>query len=547
MSAPLFKKIKKDSLRFGKKEDVKEIYFFGFVLLIIVFFLIFFIRLFQITIIKGGYYRQLSEKNRLREILIEAQRGRILDRKGFVLVENISPNLNEKGLRINSKRIYHSGEVFAHLIGYRGLASSLELKNDLCLNKAKLGDKVGKKGVEWLFECQLRGQPGKKLIEVDASGNFLRTVAVIPPKNGLDLKLALDWRLQKKAYDLIKEKKGAIIAILPKNGEVIAFVSSPSFDPQIFEDEDSKMIENLLVDEKKALFNRVSEGEYPPGSIFKLVVAAAAIEEKIINENTKINDTGILKLGPLTFGNWYYLQYGKTDGLVDVKKAIQRSNDTFFYQIGGKLGEQKIKKWLEIFGLGKKTGIGIEEKEGLTPSSFWKEDKLKEKWYLGDTYNFSIGQGYLLTTPLQIAVLTSIFANNGYLCPPQLLKQKNTEKQSNLSLSSCQKLLLSQKTLDLIKEGMKQACSPGGTGWPLFNFKVNIPNKNAQEIITACKTGTAESQSKNHLPHAWITVFAPYDNPEIVLTVFLENAGQGSDQAGPIAKEVLKEYFERKD
>jgi penicillin-binding protein 2 len=547
MSPPIFQKIKKDKLRFDKEEGKKEIYFFGFVLLIVVFFLIFLVRLFQLTIIKGSYYRQLSEKNRLREILIEPQRGKILDRKGFVLVQNIAPNINEKGLRINSKRIYHSGEAFAHLVGYRGLASSLELKNDLCLNKAKIGDKIGKKGVELVFDCQLRGKPGKKLIEVDALGNFLRTVSVISPENGVDLKLALDWQLQKKAYDLIKEKKGAVIALLPKTGEVITFVSSPSFDPQIFEDEDSQLLKNLLVDEKKPLFNRASEGEYPPGSVFKLLVAAAALEEKVIDDYTTIEDTGILKLGSLTFGNWYYLQYGKTDGLVDVVKAIQRSNDIFFYQVGGKLGEEKIKKWAEIFGLGKKTEIGIEEKEGIVPFSFWKEDKLKDKWYLGDTYNLSIGQGYLLTTPLQMAVLTSVFANNGYLCQPQLLKLSNVETSYGVSSPNCQKLPLSQKTIDLIKEAMKKACSPGGTGWPLFNFKVNISQTKTQTIETACKTGTAESQSKESLPHAWFTVFAPYDNPKIVLTVFLENAGQGSDVAGPVTKEILKDYFERKE
>jgi len=546
MSAIFFKKIEKDNLRFDKKEEKNEVYFFSFILLIIIFFLIFFVRLFQLTIIKGSYYQQLSEKNRLREILIEPKRGRILDRKGFVLVENTDPDINEKGLRVKSKRIYYFGEAFAHLVGYRGLASSLELKNDLCLNKAKIGDKIGKKGIELFFDCQLRGKPGKKLIEVDNSGKFLKTVSVISPKNGVNLNLALDFQLQKKAYELIKEKKGAVIALLPKTSELIVFVSNPSFNPQVFEDEDSRTIKKLLNDEEKPLFNRASEGEYPPGSIFKLIVSASALEEEIINEKTEINDTGILKIGPLNFGNWYYLQYGKTDGLVDVKKAIQRSNDIFFYKVGGELGEQKIKNWAEIFGLGKKTNFGIEEREGMVPSSFWKEDKLKEKWYLGDTYNLSIGQGYLLTTPLQIAISTSVFANNGYLCKPQLLKLSNAKTQNNLSLPNCKKLPLSKKTLNLIKEGMRMACSPNGTGWPLFNFKFNLTNKKTQEIQTACKTGTAESQSKNTLPHAWITVFAPYENPEIVVTVFLENAGQGSDMAGPVAKEILKEYFERK-
>jgi len=543
----IFKKIKSRDLNFDKKDDKSELSFFSFFLLVFVFLFVLFSRLFQLTIIKGIYYKQLAEKNRTREIIIEPQRGKIFDRKGLTLVKNLPADTQSQQLRLISKRIYYDGETLAHLIGYQSIANNLDLKNDQCLNKLKLGDKTGKKGVEALFDCELRGIAGKKLIEVDAAGNFLKTIAIIPPKNGKDLKLALDWQIQKKAFDLIKEKKGAVIGLLPKTGEVIVFVSSPSFDPQIFENEDKKTIVELLNNKEKPLFNRASEGEYPPGSIFKLVVATGALEEKVINEKTVFEDKGILKLGPLTFGNWYYLQYGKTEGMVDVVKAIQRSNDTFFYQVGGKLGEEKIKKWAEIFGLGKKTGIGIEEKEGVVPSSFWKEDKLKEKWYLGDTYNLSIGQGYLLTTPLQIAVLTSVFANDGYLCRPQLLKLSNVETRHGVSSPNCQKLPLSQKTLNLIKEGMKRACSPGGTGWPLFNFKVNISGTKTQAIQTACKTGTAESQSKDNLPHAWFTVFAPVDNPEIVLTVFLENAGQGSDVAGPVAKEILKEYFERKE
>jgi len=545
MTSLLSKKIKKDSLIFEKKSNKKELLFFVSVLFIFVCFLIIFTRLFQLTILKNAYYQKLAKNNRVKELIIEPQRGKILDRKGFVLAKNLPADIKQEKMRIISKRIYYEGESFAHLVGYRSLADMNDFKNDQCLNKIKLGDKVGKKGVEALFECHLRGKAGKKLIEIDALGNFLRTIALIPPENGKDLKLALDFNLQKKAYSLIKDRKGAIVGLIPKTGEVLLFVSSPSFNPQVFEDENKNEIKKLLTEEKKPLFNRASEAEYPPGSIFKLVVASAALEEKIIDEKTQIEDKGILKIGALTFGNWYYLQYGKTDGMVDVIKAIARSNDIFFYQVGGKLSEIKIKKWAEIFGLGKKTGIGIEEKEGLVPSSFWKEDKLKEKWYLGDTYNLSIGQGYLLTTPLQNVVLTSVFANNGYLCPPQLLKTSNTLGDNQLK-KNCQKLPISSKTLSIIKEAMKKTCSPGGTGWPLFNFKIDLPNKKTKEIKTACKTGTAEAQSKNSLPHAWITVFAPYENPEIVLTVFLENAGQGSDMAGPIAKEILKEYFERK-
>jgi penicillin-binding protein 2 len=186
------------------------------------------------------------------------------------------------------------------------------------------------------------------------------------------------------------------------------------------------------------------------------------------------------------------------------------------------------------------------EEEGLIPSSFWKQETFADRWYLGDTYNLSIGQGYVLVTPLQLNLATAVFANGGYLCKPKLLKDEIPE---------CKSLGLSKKTLDLIGQGMKQACSPGGTGWPLFKFKVqsskfkveNQEKVEEQEIQTACKTGTAESHDKTKLPYAWFTVFAPFEKPEIVLTVLIEEAGQGSDIAGPIAREILKSYFERKE
>ena len=248
-------------------------------------------------------------------------------------------------------------------------------------------------------------------------------------------------------------------------------------------------------------------------------------------------DTGVLKAGPLEFGNWYYLQYGKTDGMVDIVKAIRRSNDIFFYKTGDALTPVKIKKWAELLGYGVNTKIGISEAEGLIPSPFWKEETIKDKWYLGDTYNLSIGQGYVLVTPLQVTAATTVFANGGYLCNPQLLKLKSKTSSRADSLNTCKKLPVSQKTLDLVRQGMLEACTTGGTGWPLFDFKPSV----------GCKTGTAESHGEESLPHAWFTVFAPFDKPEIALTVLVEEAGQGSDIASPIAKEILATYFNRSE
>ena len=541
---PLFHKGESGKMHFaGQRKLTSQFFLYFYICLILILFLLLILRLFQLTIVKGDYYRRLSEENRIRELLIESKRGKIIDRKGFVIAENKKADVEKNMARLTSSRSYLASESIAHLIGYRQKADKDDMKNDSCLNKLKIGDKVGKKGIEKLFECKLRGKQGKKLIEVDAKGNYLRTLSLFPATDGETIQLALDLELQKKTYELIKDRKAAVVGIKPQSGEIIILVSTPSFNPQDFEDENRQNTSLYLKDEHKPLFNRVTEGGYAPGSIFKLVLAAGALEEKRIDEKTLFEDTGILKAGPLSFGNWYFLQYGKTDGMVDIVKAIRRSNDIFFYKTGSLLTPSKIKKWAEIFGYGIKTGIGIDETQGLVPSPFWKEETIKDNWYLGDTYNLSIGQGYLLVTPLQVTQATAVFANGGYLCKPELLKISSFAKASK-DRQSCKKLSISQKTLDLVRQGMKEACSSGGTGWPFFDFKPPV----------GCKTGTTESQSKETLPHAWFTVYAPatfdvapYETPEIALTVLVEESGQGSDIAAPIAKEILKTYFERSE
>ena len=541
---PFFQKGDSKGLHFFSTNNrLVENAFFIYIAIIFLFLIILFLRLFQLTIVKGNYYRALSEQNRLREIVIEAPRGKIVDRKGFIIAQNLNPDINQKikpgildnNQKIISRRIYQNPETVAPLIGYRQIADVNDLKNDTCQYKLQLGDRTGKKGIEKLFDCELRGRPGKKLVEIDAQGQYLKTVDVIVPIPGNRIQLALDLELQKKAYELVKKTKAAIIVTNPKTGEILASVSSPSFNSQDFEDNLNNNIQNYLTNKGNPLFNRVTEATYPPGSLFKLVVATAGLEEKSIDEKTEIDDKGSIKAGASTFGNWYFLQYGKVEGIVDIIKAIRRSNDIFFYKVGERTGVEKIKKWSDIFGLGKLTKIGIDEVEGIIPSTFWKKDLLKENWYLGDTYNLSIGQGYVGTTPLQMALVTDVFANGGYLCRPQLLKMNLSNDKF-----TCKKLPISQKTIDLIREGMKQACSTGGTGWPLFDFTVG-----KIKIQTACKTGTAESHAASGMPHAWITAFAPFDKPEISVTVLIEEGGQGSDVAGPIAKEILKAYFER--
>ncbi len=541
------------SMDFQKKSTNSSPYFLGMYMVgVFIFFVVVVIRLFNLTVVKGAYYSTLSDNNRVREIIIEPKRGKIIDRKGVILAANHDPDQQQQKDRLVSSRIYYNPDSTAHILGYRQTADKNDLKNDPCINKLKLGDKTGKKGVEKLFECDLRGEHGKKLIEVDAMGEYIKTLSVLDPLNGHDIELAVDILLQEKAQELLKGKKGAVVGIKPATGEVLVLASNPTFNPQIFEDGATKEASELFIDEEKPMFNRATEGTYPPGSVFKMFVAAAGLEEKVVTADTVFQDDGFLKAGTRDFHNWYYLEYGKTEGEVNLLKSLQRSNDIYYYELGAKLGPEKIKKWAEIFGFNARTGIGLAEKEGIIPSTFWKEDTLKEQWYLGDTYNLSIGQGYVTSTPLQVALATVPFANDGEYCNPMLLKNgSNTEV-----VPQCEKLPISKKSHDIIREGMKLACDPGGTAWPFFDFgvKESTPSATPAEatasasitrpIDVGCKTGTAESfEGKD--PHAWFTVFAPYDNPEIVLSVIVEEGGQGSDVAAPIARDILQTYFER--
>lgn len=345
-------------------------------------------------------------------------------------------------------------------------------------------------------------------------------------------------------------------------------ISKPSFDPNLFTlplsyQESTQSAEaqlnSLLYDvSDKALLNRAISGVYPPGSTFKLVVAATGLDDKIINENFTVNDTGVLNVGAFSFSNWYFSQYGRTEGEVNVVKGIKRSNDIFFYKLAEEIGVDKISQMAVKFGLGKPLGIDLfGEESGLVPTQEWKQAQIHEPWYLGDTYHYGIGQGYLLTTPLQVNGWTEALANGGTLYEPHILKDQNSlVKNQNF---------LSNNTVGLIREGMIESCSTGGVAWPLFEFSVKNPKlkidgrnflavpqatnsasfNDYRKVTVACKTGTAQHGDANTEPHAWITLFAPAYNPQIVLTVLAEDSGEGSNVAAPIAKKVLEEWFSR--
>lgn len=521
---------------------------FPFLVLLLLTFIIFWLRLFWLQIIKGKEYRRLAEGNRIQIVKIPALRGIIYDRNNYPLVRN-----RPEG------REYIYGPALAHVLGFLGEISKEELKDNAERN---IGDLVGKMGIEQQYDKLIRGKDGGILVENNVIGEVVREIKREEPKEGSNLTLTLDKGLQQKAFALLKDQKAVIIANKPQTGEILALVSSPSFDPNLFSLSSSlsrpgldysrqagNEIPKILSDPNEPMFNRAIAGLYPPGSVFKIVTAIAGLEEEKINQSTLVEDIGEIKVGRFTYGNWYFRQYGKTEGMVDILKAIQRSNDIYFYKVGEWLGITKLMKWAKYFGLGQPTGIDLfSEASGLIPTPEWKKEHKVEDWYLGDTYITAIGQGDLQLTPLQVNQLASVVASDGQLCQPHLLLAKK---------NNCQPLKIKEKNLQLVKEGMKKACEEGGTGWPLVKFKVQNEKLKVDErlnplegewveIPTGCKTGSAEYGDPQNKTHAWFTVFAPLKEPEIVVTVLIEAGGEGSSVAGPIARDLLKYYFEEK-
>jgi len=571
-------------------------------------------RLFDLTVIQGRSFRLLSDENRTRELIRHAPRGILLDRTGKPLVANIpyyrlikpcteatesgciTPLTQEEGqqlekkglpagsfLEIDYQRQYLYPSAAAHVIGYTGEVTEEELDDEYYkLRQYRRGDRVGRTGAEAVFEDSLRGRDGRELVEVDATGAIVRTLGRDKESPGENVTLALDASLQKVAAESFPaDEKGAVVVTKPSTGEILALYSSPSYDMNAFSlGLTQQEYEALQNNPDQPLFDRAIGGVYPPGSTFKLVTSLAALEEKAIQGDTLVEDTGVLTIGPFKFPNWYFNQYGKTEGMVDLIKALKRSNDIFFYKTGEWLGITKLATWAQKVGLGKPLGIELGgEASGLMPDPAWKKSHFattadrearNDEWYLGDTYHVSIGQGYLLTTPLQVGMWTNIVANGGKLCRPTIKKSIHDRLGAE---GDCKDLSIQKKNIDLVIEGMRQACETGGTGWPLFNFTIKKfdqaePSASDSALVKnihvpiACKTGTAEFGDPQNHTHAWFTAFGPIPDefvadevkatesyvsgtPEISVAVLVEEAGEGSSVAAPVAKKILEEWFGR--
>ena len=520
--------------------------------ILILLFLILFAKLFEVQIIKGKYYQDLSQGNRIRHVVIPAPRGRILARGGEELATNVEikkrvkfapdgsfkvtedlTGAKEEEFITDYKRVYPLNDKFSHGLGYLAQVSPEEIGkiNPDCPEKGpRTSDAVtGKTGLEQSYECSLLGVPGEELIEINTSGSEVRILGKREPIPGRDLKTTINYGLQMEIASAMEGKKGAVI-VTDTTGQILAFYSYPSFNPNLFINRNnSQEISGLLKNPDLPFFNRIISGTYHPGSVFKPIVTLAALQEGAIDKNFRYNDQGVIKVNDYSYSNWYFTQYSRTEGLVDLVRAIARSTDTFFYTIGQKVGPNNIAKWAKSFGLDSVTGIDIPgETTGLIPTPEWKEETKHESWFLGNTYHMAIGQGDVSTTPIEINNYISGIVNGGKICKPRF----------NLGNSpNCRTVAVAKNNINLIKLGMKAACSEGGTAFTFFDF----PQKH-NGMIVACKTGTAEVGTDG-IPHAWFTFFSPADNPEIVATVLVEKGGEGSSVAGPIARKIADYFF----
>ncbi len=450
----------------------------------------------ELSLIRHSYYKSLAIDNKLTEISLLAPRGRILDRKGREIA--VSVYQEDDNLW---KRKYPYGQAMGLISGYVNQVNEDDLKERKCGLEFDHMDLIGRGGVEEKMDCSLRGKNGRRLIEVDALGRYVRELGREEPVSGQNLTLSLDAYWQEQAFQLLNGRKAVLLVSNPKTGEVLVMASSPSFDPNNFSfNKNDIAVNNYLRDDSNfPLLNRAIAGRYHPGSVFKPVLAVAGLESGVISGETTFEDTGFIRVGDYTYSNWLWLKERRTEGQVNVVKALQRSNDVFFYKLGEKLGVDQIKQWAVRFGYGLKTGIELPgELAGIVPDAQWKKETKGETWFLGNTYHLSIGQGDLSVTPLQINQMTNIIANDGIKCPMTILALPENEKRSRNEV-----LGIKKQTLTLVKEGMKRACQKGGTGWPLFGMKTEV----------ACKTGTAEVGDGTNDTHAWMTAFAPADNP----------------------------------
>lgn len=459
------------------------------------------------------------------------------------------------GVEIKSRlfRHYPLGKLGSHMVGYIGRINDKDLANLEAsgdLSNYKGSDHIGKSGLEQFYEKHLHGITGFQQVEIDADGHAVRVLSSNPPIPGNNIVLSADSKLQEIAETAFGERRGALVAINPKTGEVLSYVSQPTFDPNLFVDGiDSENWKALNESLDKPLINRPLRGVYPPGSTFKPFVALAGLEAGKREPPYTIHDPGFFTLPGSShrYRDWKPSGHGS----VDMQKAITISCDTFFYGLAMELGIENMTGFVRHFGFGRKSDFDIKgEIEGLLPTPEWKKRRFKQPWYPGETVIVGIGQGYTLVTPLQLAQATAILANNGVAMRPHLVSQiQNTQSGKNETIAPFiqDKVELNPNNVAIVKQGMIDVTLPGGTA---ASVGANAGYAIAAKTGTAQVIGIKQNEKYNehgiderHRDHALFIAYAPAEDPKIALAVIVENGGHGGSAAGPIARKVMDYYL----
>jgi penicillin-binding protein 2 len=575
-------------------------------------FLFLLIRLWHLQILSADNYLAMSENNRLRFMPVAASRGAIMDRTGKVLVSNrpsfslavipqevkdkdalltllanllgldraglaerwekdkgrakyypivLASNISRDqveiveenrlrlpGIDIEMKpvREYTSDQLAAHLLGYIGEVSENEL-NLAGFEDYNPGDYAGKNGIERALEKELHGTDGGRQLEVDARGRVLRTISESYPSVGNSVVLTIDAAVQKQAERAFGDQAGAAVAMDVTNGEILAFVSNPGFDPSLFSGKmPADVWKGYLDDKRHPLENKALSGQYPPGSTFKIITALAGLRNNIIDDSTTLNCNGSYDVGTSTFKCWNKKGHGSTN----LRKSLRESCDVFYYQLGEKLGVDKIAAAAQAFKLGEPLGVELlNERSGLIPTAEWKQKRFGKRWYHGETLPVAIGQGAVLLTPIQLASMTATVANEGTIYRPHLVKRIVDADGKTLKETATQVIgttTFSKEAFRSVKQGLLAVVNePGGTGAMARLYDVKVAGKTGTSQVVKLRDSKIGTPYQ-YRDHALFVAFAPFEKPEIAVAVVVEHGEHGGSAAAPIAARILRAYFDGK-
>ncbi|HOP46977.1 MAG TPA: penicillin-binding protein 2 [Desulfobacteraceae bacterium] len=584
-------------------------------LLVLIIFGILLLRLWILQIVDGSTYRTKSENNRIRLHSISPFRGLIFDRHGELLVGNrpsydlfvipeevqdrtcllkslnlllgVDPEKAEEKLgggfyrypfrpvclkrdisrnelavietqrfnlpgvmiKVTPQRDYIFGNFASHLLGYLGEINENQLKSGK-YHDIRPGDLIGKSGIERRWQDHLNGIRGGEQVEVDAAGRKIQVISRKPPVSGENIYLTIDKKLQVIAENALNGKRGAILAMNPNGGEILALASSPSFNPNLFIGGiDKGEWEKISTSKDFILQNRALSGQYPPGSVFKIIVALAGLEEGVIDPEEELICTGSYSLGDSTYRCWKKYGHGK----VNLYRAIVESCDVYFYKLGKRLGVDMIAHYAGMFGLGQDSGFDIgQSKEGLIPTSEWKVSKFGLPWQTGETISVSIGQSFVLITPMQAVSLISTVFNGGIVYVPQVVKRigkSEAEAIHKFNPKVKRKVPISNENMKLVQDALTGVVNqPHGTGRMAKLNMVSVAGKTGTAQVVKMDKYSDDRENDKEVPvqfrdHAWFVAIAPTDEPRIAVSIIIEHGGHGGSAAAPIAAEMINSYL----